>query len=98
MHNENEKKEYLIVGKVEIGTDEYRDLIENKVKLEKENSDLYREKWEIKNEKEKVDKIVINQTKQINNLNEFIKEKQLTEVFDLWIFNKSKKIEEDEEE
>lgn len=34
-----EKKEYTIVGKVEIGTDEYRDLIEKCIKVEKESSE-----------------------------------------------------------
>ena len=35
----DEEKKYQIVGKVEIGTNEYRDLIEKCMKLEKESSE-----------------------------------------------------------
>ena len=41
---EKEQK-YLIVGRVEIGTDEYRDLIENCMRLEKESSENRSKYW-----------------------------------------------------
>ena len=41
-----EKKEYSVIGTVTIGTDEYRDLIEQKIEAEK-STDYYRNKyWE----------------------------------------------------
>ena len=40
----NDEKKYSIVGKVEIGTDEYRELIESAVKYERQ-VDEYRSKF-----------------------------------------------------
>lgn len=39
-----EKKQYSVVGRVEIGTDEYRDLIEAALRMEK-SADEYRSKY-----------------------------------------------------
>lgn len=39
-----ERKEYSVIGTVTIGTDEYRDLIEERIRLEKER-DEYNNKW-----------------------------------------------------
>ena len=41
---EKEQK-YSVVGRVEIGTDEYRDLIENCMRLEKESSENRSKYW-----------------------------------------------------
>jgi hypothetical protein len=49
-----EKKTYSIVGKVEIGTDEYRELIEGRMSAEKELSDYRSRYWR---EEEKVKKL-----------------------------------------
>lgn len=55
----DENKQYSVVGQVTIGTDEYRDLIEEKCKLQKESSDYasryWREQEEAKKLKEKVE-------------------------------------------
>ncbi len=39
-----EKKQYSVIGRVEIGTDEYRDLIESALRMEK-SADDYRSKY-----------------------------------------------------
>ena len=41
----DEKKEYTIKGKVEIGTDEYRDLIEKNIILDNEVSEARSARW-----------------------------------------------------
>ncbi len=41
----NEEKKYSIIGKVEIGTDEYRDLIEAVKENEKAYNEAYSERW-----------------------------------------------------
>ena len=54
---EDKKKTYTIIGKVEIGTDEYRDLIEqlaeSKKEVDKWNDKYYNAYWKL----EKVEKL-----------------------------------------
>lgn len=83
-----EEKQYSIVGKVEIGTDEYRDLIEAKMNLEKDLSEYRSGNWSLRDEKNRLNKITVNQKKQLDNYSEFLKEKELTKEFDLWIYQK----------
>lgn len=56
---DEEKKVYSIVGKVEIGADEYRDLIESRMEIEKSKDYYMREGWkkdtEINNLKKQVE-------------------------------------------
>ena len=94
-----EEKQYSIVGKVEIGTDEYRDLIESKVNLEKDLSEERSKRWRAENDKDRLNKITVNQKKQIDNYIEFLKEKELTKEFDLWVYKKDQeeKLKESEE-
>lgn len=49
----NEEKKYSIIGRVEIGTDEYRDLIESVKEAEKNYSDTLSRLWK---EQERADK------------------------------------------
>ena len=55
----DEKKVYSVIGKVEIGTDEYRDLIESRIEQEKRADNYMRESWkkddEIKQLKKQVE-------------------------------------------
>lgn len=88
MYEQEEKKVYSIVGKVEIGTDEYRDLIEDKMTLEKNLSELRSEKWKISDEKNRLNRITVNQKKQLDNYTEFLKEKELSKEFVLWVYKK----------
>lgn len=50
----SEEKKYSIVGKVEIGTDEYRELIERSIESEKACESLRSEKWKLESECSKV--------------------------------------------
>lgn len=54
-----EKKQYSIVGRVEIGTDEYRDLIESRMQQENRADGYMRDGWkkdeEIKDLKKQVE-------------------------------------------
>lgn len=49
-----EKNKYSIVGKVEIGADEYRELIEKSIEYEKAYDMLRSEKWKLEDELSKV--------------------------------------------
>ena len=67
----NEKK-YQTVGKVKIGTDEYRDLIEEK-NYEKNQSEEYRRKWYDESRKaEGLEKKVAAQEKALAQYRNFI--------------------------
>ncbi len=93
-----EENKYTIIGKVEIGTDEYRDLITKTVQLEQDLSQKRSEYWELgrkldslKLSKEKFDK-------ESELFTAFLKEKELSKEFSLWKFEKeNKKTSEDEE-
>lgn len=69
----DEKKQYSVIGKVEIGTDEYRDLIESRMEQEKRAENYMREGWkkdeEIKNLKKQVETL----SARINKYEQFIK-------------------------
>lgn len=53
-----DEKKYSIVGRVEIGTDEYRDLIEGKIDAEKSRDSYIREGWKKDEEIQKLKKQV----------------------------------------
>lgn len=69
---EEKKKTYTIIGKVEIGTDEYRDLIEQLAESKKEadkwNNKYYEAYWKL----EKVEKELESTSTRLSSLNEFI--------------------------
>ena len=71
-----EKKQYSVVGKVEIGTDEYRDLIESRMEQEKRADNYMREGWkkdeEIKKLKEELEKLKCER----DNLRKYIRANQ----------------------
>lgn len=62
----SEEKKYTIVGKVEIGTDEYRDLLEEKIEAQKESNDYMHRYWD---EQSKVRKM----EKKVEMMTEFLK-------------------------
>lgn len=74
-----ERKEYSIVGQVTIGTDEYRDLIEEKARLENENSRVRSENseryWKINGLEKEVESL--------KQYKEFVVEKCL-DSYKLW--------------
>ena len=69
---EDKKKTYTIIGKVEIGTDEYRDLIEQLAESRKEvdkwNDKYYNAYWKL----EKVEKELESTSTKLSRLNDFI--------------------------
>lgn len=69
---EDKKKVYTIIGKVEIGTDEYRDLIEQLAESKKEadkwNNKYYETYWKL----EKVEKELESTSTKFSSLNDFI--------------------------
>ena len=71
-----EKKVYSFIGKVEIGTDEYRDLIESRMEQEKRADNYMREGWkkdeDIKRLKADNEKL----KEEIDKLKKFIKKNQ----------------------
>lgn len=74
-----EKKEYSLIGRVEIGTDEYRDLIEAVAEAERRadrsNSDYWEKYREVESLKKEVDSL--------KPFKEFVLEKY-NDTFKLW--------------
>lgn len=68
-----EKKQYSIIGKVEIGTDEYRDLIESCMEQEKRAENYMREGWKKDEEINNLKKQVETLFARINKYKQFIK-------------------------
>ena len=85
----DENKNYTIVGKVEIGTDEYRDLIERNMELKVDFDRACRQKWEIDDQLKEAQKKLTSQKDLIENYKLFLSEKELTKDFDLWVYEKS---------
>ena len=68
----NEEKKYSIIGKVEIGTDEYRDLIAGLSKAEAD-ADSYRSRyWSEQNKTSNLEKKLEAMTEKANAMSEFI--------------------------
>ena len=68
----NEEKKYSIIGKVEIGTDEYRDLIAGLSKAEAD-ADSYRSRyWSEQNKTSDLEKKLEAMTEKANAMSEFI--------------------------
>ena len=68
-----DKKDYSIVGKVEIGTDEYRDLIVDKYEAENRKDYYMREGWKKDEEINKLKKQVEVLTAQVEKYKNFVK-------------------------
>ena len=68
-----ETKQYSIIGKVEIGTDEYRDLIESRMEQEKRAENYMREGWKKDEEINNLKKQVETLFARINKYKQFIK-------------------------
>lgn len=89
----SEEKKYSIVGKVEIGTDEYRELIERSIESEKTCEGLRSERWKLESEcsklKQEISSVKANCEKYLEFINSseemktkyklFLAEKQIKE-------------------
>lgn len=71
-----EKKQYSIVGKVEIGTDEYRDLIESRMEVEKSKDYYMREGWKKDEEIKRIQGENLKLKEELDKLKKFIKKNQ----------------------
>lgn len=71
-----EKKQYSIVGRVEIGTDEYRDLIESRMEVEKSKDYYMREGWKKDEEIKRIQGENLKLKEEIDKLKKFIKKNQ----------------------
>ena len=86
MYDEDKKKEYSIIGKVEIGTDEYRDLIESVKDAKKEASENRRDYWKEQEKAREATKNVDKLNKKLSNYIKFINsDVKLVERFNLYI-------------
>lgn len=81
-----DKKEYSMVGKVEIGTDEYRDLIESLAEAKADYSNASRKNNEYYLEVDKLKK----QVEELKVYREFVNEKCL-DSYKLWKIEKEER-------
>lgn len=93
-----EEKTYTIIGKVEIGTDEYRDLIEQVAEARESASrwhdKYYAEHWEL----ERVKKELTSALTKLSNLNDFINSsEEMKTKYKLFLAEKQLKEQGDEE-
>ena len=82
-----EKKEYTIKGKVEIGTDEYRDLIEKNIILDHEISEARSARWKVEREKDELDKKYKEKCSEIDLLINFLELNDLSIKFKQYKFD-----------
>ena len=68
----NEEKKYSIIGKVEIGTDEYRDLISGLAKAEADADSYKGRYWSEQCKTSDLDKQLEAMTEKANAMSEFI--------------------------
>lgn len=81
----DEKKEYSIIGRVEIGTDEYRDLIEDRLEAQK-NAEYYRSKfWEQETLYKKISEENAVLRVELDKYKKFIKDSGEQDKMELWI-------------
>lgn len=79
------KKQYSIVGKVEIGTDEYRDLIEEKHEARKQE-EYYRNRfWEEKSERTKLEEECKLLKDELSKYKKFVNDNNEDDKMALWI-------------
>ena len=92
----NEEKKYTIVGKVEIGTDEYRDLIEISIKLEKELTEYRSLYWKEQTKYSDAAKEAKLAKEQLQEYKNFIIDSNLEKDFKEYRISKKYDIEDDE--
>lgn len=76
MYNDEERK-YSIIGKVEIGTDEYRDLIEGLSKAKSNESEERSKRWTAENKVSERDKLIKTLTQERDSYLDFINSTEL---------------------
>ena len=79
-----ESKEYSIIGKVEIGTDEYRDLVSGIVTAEKECAEYRSKFWATEKERDNAKKNLEEVTEKLSSITKFLNETGLMDKYKLW--------------
>lgn len=87
---DEEKKVYSFIGTVTIGTDEYRDLIEDKAKAISEKDDYYRRYWDLYSKNTKLEEQVKELSAKVEQLRQYIRENNEQDSFELWILRSSR--------
>ena len=87
---DEEKKVYSFIGTVTIGTDEYRDLIEDKSKAISEKDDYYRRYWDLYSKNTKLEEQVKELSAKVEQLRQYIRENNEQDSFELWILRSSR--------
>lgn len=86
-----EKKMYSIIGKVEIGTDEYRELIETAIVKETEASEHRSRRWQVESELSKKKEELEAAEKKIQKFKEFLmQDKDLFLRYQMWLLGEDK--------
>ena len=92
----NEEKKYSIIGKVEIGTDEYRDLIERAMEAEKKADRCRVDYWGEQSKNSELQKKLDIVTAKLNPMEEFINSsEEIKAKYALFLVNKDTEESED---
>lgn len=84
----NEEKKYTIVGKVEIGTDEYRDLIEGLAEARNNASEERSRRWKLESSVSALEKKNSEIEKSMNELKAFVQsDVDIFQKFAVWKAN-----------
>ena len=86
----DEKKKYSIVGKVEIGTDEYRDLIEDKHEAEKQEEYYRNGFWEEQSKRTKLEEECKMLKQELDRYKKFVNDNGEDDKMALWILRLSR--------
>lgn len=90
---DDEKKEYSFIGKVEIGTDEYRDLISTTTRLSAELSATRSDYWKERSRGDELVKDLRRAQEEIASLRGFIESNEKFEAqYSLYLFEKKQKV------
>lgn len=88
------EKKYSVIGRVEIGTDEYRELIERGLSAEK-SADEYRIKfWAEQSDKKNAEKALEECKKRLSDVQQFLLDENLMDKYKLWKISKQQEEEE----
>lgn len=91
-----EKKTYSIIGKVEIGTDEYRDLIERAMEAEERADKNRGDYWKEQSKNSELQKKLDIVTAKLNPMEEFINSsEEIKAKYALFLVNKGAEESED---
>lgn len=93
----NEKK-YSIVGKVEIGTDEYRDLIETNAELKSKCDEQNSKYWDLYHRANKLDEELKDAKKKIEEFQGFVdSSEEIKAKYRLYLVEKQMDMKEDQQ-